>query len=162
VNAPHSACTARQARPLLLLAAAVALAPCAEAQFVTPQVVLQGQAGPVVVEVEVARTPEEQQRGLMFRTELKPDAGMLFVYQRDGDHSFWMKNTYIPLDMIFITADGRVAGVVENAEPLTTTSRQVGTPSRYVLEVNAGFFRRHGIQPGSPVSFRGIPEAAGP
>lgn len=150
------------ARSILVAACTLGLAPCAEAQFVSPQVELQGAQGPVLVKVEVARSAEEQTRGLMYRTELAPDAGMLFVYDYDAIHSFWMKNTYIPLDMIFIDRDLSIVGVVENAEPMTTSSRRVDTPSRYVLEVNAGFFRRHGLKIGGKVVIRGVPEVEGP
>ncbi|MBN2360400.1 MAG: DUF192 domain-containing protein [Deltaproteobacteria bacterium] len=146
----------------VLFAAALAIgqAPCAEAQFVTPQVIFETPGGDAVVNVEVARTVSEQSRGLMLRTELKPDAGMIFIYDRDADHSFWMKNTYLPLDMIFVGSDGVVVGAVENAAPLTTTSRRIGKPSRHVVEVNAGFCRTHGIQAGTRVRYLGIPELA--
>jgi len=147
---------------LPLLPLTLVLAPCAEAQFTKPQVELQGDRGPLVVEVEVARTQEEQVRGLMFRTELAAMSGMLFVYSYDARHSFWMKNTYIPLDMIHIAADMTVVGIVENAEPLTTTPRVVDAPARHVLEVNAGFCRLHGVKVGSQVVIRGVPEAEGP
>jgi len=92
----------------------------------------------------------------MFRESLDADAGMLFLYQDEGIRVFWMRNTLIPLDMIFISADLRVAGVVENAERLTDTQRQVGKPAQYVLEVNGGFAAAHGITAGTPVEFRNI------
>lgn len=114
------------------------------------------------VRVEVARTAAEQRRGLMFREHLDADAGMLFVYDRPQRLTFWMRNTYIPLDMIFIEGDLTVLGVVENAEPQTDTSRSVPGLSQYVLEVNAGFAREHGIGAGTRVRFEGIevPEVA--
>lgn len=108
----------------------------------------------VDVRVELAQTDAERVRGLMYRTELAADAGMLFVFPFDAEHSFWMKNTYIPLDMIFIGSDLRVVGVVADAEPLTTTSRTCGLPSRYVLEINAGLAARHGITPGTAVRWQ--------
>lgn len=145
---------------LLFAGLAIGQSPCAEAQFVTPQVIFELADGDFAVNVEVARTPSEQAKGLMFRTELKADAGMIFIYQRDGDHSFWMKNTYLPLDMIFIGADGVVVGAVENAAPLTLESRRIGKPSRHVLEVNAGFCRSRGVQAGTRVRYLGIPELA--
>src|SRR5262245_17335822 len=94
-------------------------------------VVLDGAfGGKQAVEVEIANTPESQQRGLMWRRELPAGEGMLFIFEgEEEDHSFWMKNTLIPLDMIFIGADLRVVGVVENAEPRTLTGRSVGRPS---------------------------------
>ncbi len=74
----------------------------------------------------------------------------------ERDHPFWMRNTLISLDMIFIGKDRRVIGVVENTEPMTDTSRRVGKPSLYVLEVNAGFAAQHGIRAGTPVQFKNV------
>ena len=102
----------------------------------------------VRVPVELALTPAAQERGLMYRRDLAEDAGMLFVFGESVEHPFWMKNTPLSLDMIFIGDDRRIVGIVENAAPFTTTSRSVGAPSRYVLEVHAGFARRHGLHAG--------------
>jgi uncharacterized membrane protein (UPF0127 family) len=74
----------------------------------------------------------------MYRSELADGHGMLFVFDADANHEFWMKNTLIPLDMIFITVDGQIAGVRKNATPMSEVGISVGTPSRYVLEVPAG------------------------
>jgi len=115
-----------------------------------------GQA-PVQVSVELAITPAERSRGLMFRKHLGEDDGMLFLFDREQPQSFWMRNTYIPLDMIFIRQDMTVLGVVENAEPETETSRNVPGSSRYVLEVNSGFARKHGVRADVPVRFEGVP-----
>ena len=104
--------------------------------------------------MELARTDEERGRGLMFREHLDADAGMLFLYEGEDIRRFWMRNTLIPLDMLFISADQRVVGIVENAEPQTDTLRQVGQPSQYVLEVNGGFAAAHGITASTPVEFR--------
>ncbi len=143
-----------------LLAAALALG-CARGKPAAPRpsarVLVETAAGPRhPVDVEVARTPAELQRGLMFRRELAAGAGMLFVFPESDDHSFWMKNTLIPLDMIFISEDGRIAGIVERAEPLTETPRTVGRPSRYVLEVNGGWAAANGVKPGDGVRFEGV------
>ena len=81
---------------------------------------------------------------------------MLFLFDRTEVLTFWMKNTLVPLDMIFIGEDRRVVGVVEGAEPLSTDSRSVGVPSRYVLEVNAGFAALHGVAPGTALDFFNI------
>lgn len=122
-----------------------------------PRVVLDSPSGRrASVTVEVARTPAELERGLMFRERLGPDAGMLFVFPRTAEYDFWMKNTLIPLDMIFADAGGNVVGIVENAEPLTTTSRSAGAPSRYVLEVNGGWSAAHGVARGDRMRFEGI------
>jgi len=96
-------------------------------------------------EVELATTDEERARGLMFRKDMPEDYGMLFVFRNDADHTFWMKNTYIPLDMIFIDANLNVVGVHQNATPLSEDSISVGKKSRYVLEINAGLSDKYGI-----------------
>jgi hypothetical protein len=108
--------------------------------------------------VEVARTEPEREQGLMYREHLAPDAGMLFIFDRPSPLTFWMKNTFIPLDMIFIGADRRVVGIVENAEPRTLTARRVPGLSRYVLEINGGLSAKLGILPGAAVAFSGVPD----
>jgi uncharacterized protein len=92
----------------------------------------------------------------MYRKELAAQRGMLFIFDEEEVQSFWMKNTYIPLDMIFITKNMFFAGVVENAAPLTESSRRVSSPSKFVLEVNAGFVKRHGIGAQTEIRFEGI------
>lgn len=112
---------------------------------------------PVLVKVELARTSAERSRGLMYRKHLDADVGMLFLFEGPQQLTFWMRNTYVPLDMIFIEPSMRVLGIVENAEPQTETSRSVPGLSQYVLEVNAGFSREHGLGPGTMVRFQGVP-----
>lgn len=127
-----------------------------------PRVVLEAPGRePVVVNVEVARTPAQTQRGLMYRRQMDPDAGMIFLFPRARQMTFWMHNTYIPLDMVFITSDMRVLGVVENATPETDDPREVEGISQFVLEVNAGYAREHGITAGTVVRFEGIPDVPG-
>ena len=122
-----------------------------------PTVVLRPEGRPEVrVRVEVARTEPEHAKGLMFREHLDADAGMLFVYEDESIRAFWMKNTLIPLDMLFISADHHVVGIVENAEPQTETVRQVDRPAQYVLEVNGGFSAAHGITEGTAVEIRNV------
>jgi uncharacterized protein len=113
--------------------------------------------GAVAVKIEVAKTPAEQQRGLMFRRELLPNAGMLFVFAKEEEHRFWMKNTYVSLDMIFIDKDKRVVGVAPNTTPLSTDTVTVGEPSTYVLEVVAGFAALHGVTRGTQAYFEDFP-----
>jgi uncharacterized membrane protein (UPF0127 family) len=108
------------------------------------------------VAVEVASNDQERGRGLMFRTSMPELAGMFFVFPEDGIQSFWMKNTYLPLDMIFVDSGGRIVGIVENAEPRTLTSRSVDAASRYVLEVNGGWATRHGVRRGDRVRLEGM------
>ena len=122
------------------------------------RVVVETSAGArPAVTVEVARSEIELGKGLMHRTRLPPDAGMLFVFGETSDHGFWMRNTLIPLDMIFIGEDGRIVGIVERAEPLSTVNRSVGAPSRYVLEVNGGWTSAHGVRAGDRVRFENVP-----
>jgi uncharacterized membrane protein (UPF0127 family) len=111
-------------------------------------------AASVSVRVEIAETPEQRQQGLMYRRQLDPDAGMLFLFERPQHNSFWMRNTYVPLDMIFITPDWKILGIVENATPQTDDPRSVPGDSQYVLEVNAGFSRSHQLAPGTVVRFQ--------
>jgi hypothetical protein len=117
---------------------------------------------PLRVRVELAKTPAERSRGLMHRERLADDTGMLFLFDRPAVQSFWMKNTLIPLDMIFIADDLKVVGVVENAEPMTLAPRTVGIPSRYVLEVVGGFAAPHGIKSRTTVDFVHVPEGGMP
>jgi uncharacterized membrane protein (UPF0127 family) len=107
----------------------------------------------------VARTPAEVERGLMFRERLASDAGMLFIFPDTAVRTFWMKNTLIPLDMIFADEQGVVVGVIESAEPLTTAPRSVGAPSRYVLEVNGGWSAAHDVARGDRLRFEGFSPA---
>jgi uncharacterized protein len=139
----------------LLLGLTLAVAACAS----EPRVVLHTAKGDVAVTVEVAATPTQHQVGLMYRKELGAMAGMLFIFDAMEEHSFWMKNTVLPLDMVFIDDDRKIVGIVKDAVPFTTSPRTVGKPSRYVLEVNAGFSARHGVAAGDTVSFERIPAA---
>ena len=107
--------------------------------------------------VELALTDAERNRGLMFRESMGADEGMLFVFDRQFNHSFWMKNTLIPLDMLFIDKDRRIVGIVPIAEPQTETARSVGVPSQYVLEINGGLCGKLGIRVGHVVEFQGVP-----
>lgn len=101
--------------------------------------------------VEYALTPDEQARGLMHRTELAPNAGMLFVFPYESEKSFYMKNTLIPLDMIFIRKDGRIHHIHENAIPHDLTSIPSNGPAYAVLELNGGTSSRLGIRAGDMV-----------
>ena len=97
-------------------------------------------------------TDAERERGLMFRKELPEGHGMLFDFQRDQPVAFWMHNTYISLDMIFIRGDGRILRIAENAKPLSDQLIPSGGPVRAVLEVIAGTARKLGIAPGDRVA----------
>jgi uncharacterized membrane protein (UPF0127 family) len=123
-----------------------------------PAVRFETSRGPWVVRVEVARSEPEREKGLMFRTALPEDRGMLFVFDETENHTFWMHNTLIPLDMIFLGDDRSVVGVVANAAPRTDTARTVGKPSRYVVEVGGGEAAAHGIAAGTRATFIDVPE----
>lgn len=112
--------------------------------------------GEHLVDVEVAATDPARERGLMWRTELPAGTGMLFVFNDSEEHNFWMRNTLIPLDMLFIGEDGTVVGIIRNAAPRTLTGRSVGKPSKYVLEVPGGWTERMGIEPGCKAEIRGL------
>ena len=107
--------------------------------------------GTHVFGVEMAVTPEEQARGLMFRRELPEKQGMLFDFKREQPTSFWMKNTYVPLDMIFIRADGRILNIAQNTVPLSEALVSSSGPVRAVLEVVAGTTKKLGIAAGDRV-----------
>ena len=119
-----------------------------------PTVSIATPRGEATVDVEVVTTPEAIAQGLMFRDSLPYDAGMLFVMPMDAVWAFYMRNTFIPLDMIYIANDWTVAGVVNNAEPCTEMRRSIYKPSSYVLEVNAGWARDHQILPGAQARYR--------
>src|SRR5260221_390692 len=119
---------------------------------------IASKSGVHVFAVEMASTPAEQANGLMFRRELPEGQGMLFDFHDEQPLSFWMKNTYIPLDMIFIRGDGRILRIAENTVPLSETLVPSGGPVRAVLEVIGGTAQKLGIAPGDRVGhaiFRG-------
>jgi uncharacterized membrane protein (UPF0127 family) len=104
-------------------------------------------------DAETAITPEQQARGLMFRTSMRRRTGMLFINDRDDIHYFWMKNTYIPLDMIFINGRHEVVHVHRGARPRDEAQISSRYPARYILEVNAGEAKECFITPGVTVRF---------
>src|SRR3982074_1207269 len=109
-------------------------------------------SGVQVFSVEMATTEQEKETGLMYRKELPDGKGMLFDFSPEQQISMWMKNTYIPLDMIFIRADGRILRIAENTEPQSTRIIPSGGLAKGVLEVIAGTAKKYGIQPGDRVA----------
>lgn len=103
---------------------------------------------------EVATTPDQRARGLMQRFSLQPDQGMLFVFERAEPQAFWMKNTFIPLSIAFIGADGRIINV-EDMQPQTEDTHWSKGPALYALEMKKGWFAQRGIGPGALV--KGLP-----
>jgi len=113
---------------------------------------IASKSGVHVFSVEIADNDAERARGLMYRKEMPEGQGMLFDFHREQEVSFWMQNTYIPLDMVFIRADGRILRIAENTEPLSTKLIPSGGPVRAVLEVIGGTTRKLGIAPGDRVA----------
>ena len=109
--------------------------------------------GPHAFRVEVARTPQEQAKGLMFRTEMGPDEGMLFPYDQPRTLSFWMRNTVLSLDLVFIDEQHRIINIAENAVPYSEASITSAAPGVAVLELNAGRARELGIVAGNKVEW---------
>lgn len=145
-------------RALFVVAALVAVAGCRAGQ---PWV----EAGGMRYYVEIADDPDERAQGLMFRDELGADAGMLFIFRSSEPRSFWMRNTRIPLDIVYIGADLRIVGWSLDTPPCRTRrcpSYPSGAPARYVLEVNAGEMERLGVEIGDPVRFGNIDAIASP
>jgi uncharacterized protein len=147
-------------RPLgrrLLLGTPLILATCAaraqdgEITFKRSSLVVVAGGREIKFEIELALNEAERSRGLMFRKQLGPYEGMLFDFHREAPVSFWMKNTLIPLDMVFIAADGTIRHIHANAVPLSTDTIPSRFPVRGVLEINGGSARLLGIKPGDKV-----------
>jgi hypothetical protein len=136
---------------LLMVAFCAVASPVARAANFEPLEVVT-KSGVHVFSVELATTEEEKTTGLMYRKELADGKGMLFDFSPEQQVSMWMKNTYIPLDMIFIRADGRILRIAENTEPLSTKIIPSGGLAKGVLEVPAGTAQKYGIAPGDRVA----------
>lgn len=112
--------------------------------------------GKHAVDSEVAATPQARTRGLMWRTQLPEGTGMVFIFPQQQPLTFWMKNTLIPLDMIFFDESLTIVGIEENAAPRTLSSRGPGVPAKYVLEVPGGWSGKIGLKPGLKVELQGV------
>lgn len=146
----------RVRRQSLLLAWFVFLLPLSACQA-EPQVTIATEGGrQLTFQVEVADTPAKRELGLQYRRDLAMDRGMIFLFPTESAHSFWMKNTPIPLDMIFISKERKIVGIVEQAVPFSTESRSVPGASQFVLEINGGLAKRYGIKAGDTVQFHGL------
>jgi uncharacterized protein len=135
----------------LAIAAAIFAALPLSALADDTQLVIHSEGGDHAFTVEVVDTAESRARGLMYRTELADDAGMLFDFKEVRPVSFWMRNTYIPLDMIFIEADGTILNIHENARPHDPTSIPSAGPVQFVLEIPGGRSRELGLAAGDTV-----------
>lgn len=126
-------------------------APLPEAACAPDRIRLRGVKGPVEVAVEVARTPEERAKGLMFLTDLAPGSGMVFFYDTPSAVAFWMKNTLIPLDLLFISSQGKVIRLAAGAQPMDETPIPSRGPVVLVLEVPGGWAAAAGLKEGAIV-----------
>lgn len=108
--------------------------------------------GSLVIDAEIAETDAHRQRGLMYRTSLPDTEGMLFIFERSRKLSFWMRNTCLPLDMIFVAEDGTIVHIEENTPTLTDQTFPSGCPAKYVVEVAAGWTRARGVKAGQKLA----------
>lgn len=115
------------------------------------QITIDTPHGPAAFDVEVAADAQSQQTGLMYRREMAANAGMLFDLHKPQFASFWMKNTYLPLDLLFVRADGTISTIEPNAIPLSTDSIASAEPVEAVIELNGGRAHQLGIKPGARV-----------
>lgn len=147
-----------RARLVIVAWIAIGLMPALASCQSEPTVVIvsSDNAKRATVEVEIADTPDTRELGLMYRKKLDANAGMLFIFPAAEKAHFWMKNTVIPLDMLFADSDGKVLGIVANAPPYSEALLGGFDGTLYVLEVNGGFAASHGIVDGDHLEFRGF------
>lgn len=148
---------------LLVLVSACTLSACAQGSKL-PKVdgyfiKSNGEKSPTF-ELEVCATDAQRSLGLMYRRWLAPTAGMIFLFPDERENTFWMKNTYIPLDMVFVDKTMKVVGILEHVPPLNEAPRTVGRLSMYVLEFAAGTMKEHGVAPGATLEIHGELPAA--
>ena len=122
----------------------------------TGKIVFSEAKGAPVTTIEVAENDHDRQRGLMYRTKMGDERGMIFTFDEKNDHTFWMHNTCISLDMLFIDNDGMIVGIEESTPTMSDDTFSVGCASNYVLELNAGWTRAHGVVAGQKVKLEGI------
>jgi uncharacterized protein len=147
-------------RDILASFAVLTLGPATLARaegVLTPLAIVTASGQRHVFEVEFANTDESRARGLMFRRYMAPNRGMLFDFGAEREVGMWMQNTYIPLDMLFIRADGIVTRIEERTEPLSTRTISSGGPVRSVLELNGGLTANLGIRAGDRVEHAMFP-----
>jgi hypothetical protein len=137
----------------LLIASAGATAHAQLETFPKAELTIVGASGPHKFTVEVATSPGQMEQGLMFRQSLAPDAGMIFDYRAPSLAAMWMKNTLIPLDMLFVDQRGRIINIHERAVPGSLDPIAAAAPARAVIELNGGTAARLGLKPGDRVIF---------
>ncbi len=106
------------------------------------------------IEIEIVATEFSRTRGLMFRKQMQENRGMLFIFSSEIERSFWMRNTYIPLDIIYVDTAGNIVHIAKNTKPLNEDMIPSEGPSRYVVEVNAGYTDMYGIKPGDTITWQ--------
>ena len=149
-----------------VLAAGAGFSPAAESQTRRPLVAFDKSRITILsgghahdFRIELARTARQHAQGLMHRRHMAADAGMLFIHRRPAPRSMWMKNTYIPLDMLFLGTDGTILRIAERTVPLSTRPIRSGRPAIAVLELNAGTAARLGLREGDRVLSPDLPGA---
>ncbi len=120
-----------------------------ELSFTTPKDTFISQ-----IDIEIADTDEKRELGLMYRNKMAENQGMLFIFPVEGQQSFWMHNTIISLDMIFVNASMEIVKIQKNTTPYSDQSYPSVKPAKYVIEVNAGYCDRHGIKEGDKIAWR--------
>ncbi|RME62127.1 MAG: DUF192 domain-containing protein [Candidatus Dadabacteria bacterium] len=126
-----------------------------EGYFISPA----GDKKTPLFKLEVAKSAAQKALGLMFRKQLDLDRGMLFIFRKEKKLTFWMKNTYIPLDMIFLNSRWQVTGILHNVPPLNIKPRSINKPSQYVVELNAGTAKKFGIKEGWKLEIKDLSTA---
>jgi uncharacterized membrane protein (UPF0127 family) len=149
---------AKLSRLLLIVLTVILSASCTSEEsdtldFATTPLTIETTGGALELTVEVADTPDKQSQGLMDRQTLDEDAGMIFVFSDEAQRSFWMQNTYVSLDMLFLSSAKEILYIAENTTPLSTDIISPDVAAQYVLEVNAGYSARHGVNVGDQLSF---------
>jgi len=145
---------------LTLIILNAGLAACAPHKLETTVLnITRADSTPVEITVEIARTEEEKAQGLMHRKKLPDGEGMIFIYDRDQQMSFWMKNTVIPLSIAFIASDGRIIDI-KDMQPLDLNSVKSSRSVRYALETPQGWFDRAGVKPGDVVNVHLLPHSS--
>ena len=149
---------------VMVLAVGAGFSPAAEGQTRRPLVTFEKSRITILsgdrshaFRVELAQTARQHAQGLMYRRHMAADAGMLFIHRRPAPRSMWMKNTYIPLDMLFLGTDGTILGIAERTVPLSTRAIRSGRPAIAVLELNAGTVARLGLREGDRVVSPDLP-----
>lgn len=142
---------------IMIMMMVLSLAPACRAEEklqdydVVPLVITKGGGGQVTLNIEMAISDEAEEKGLMFRTALPKDSGMLFTFEHEDIRAFWMKNTLIPLDMIFIDKDGKIVNIHERAIPQDLTPIRSQSPANAVLEINGGRAAELGLKAGDVI-----------